>query len=123
MKQGSTIALSLAAAFLLVTITTSHAQGTRQKWVASWTGSAQGPYPSGNPVAQPELRFAFPAPADGATDMSFRMIVKPDLWGSRWRIRFTNALGTTPLTVDGVYLGVQLSGGNIMPGTNRAVMF
>ena len=28
-----------------------------QKWVTSWTGSVQGPYPIGNASAQPDLRF------------------------------------------------------------------
>jgi len=51
-----------------------------QKWVTSWTGSAQGPYPIGNPSAQPDLRFAFPSPETGARDQSFRLIVRPDLW-------------------------------------------
>ena len=31
-----------------------------QVWITSWTGSAQGPYPSGAAVAQPDLSFAFP---------------------------------------------------------------
>ena len=53
-----------------------------QKWVTSWTGSVQGPYPTGNPSAQPDLRFAFPSPETGARDQSFRLIVRPDLWGS-----------------------------------------
>src|SRR4051812_19329636 len=65
-----------------------------QKWVATWTGSAHGPYPTGNPVAQPELKFAFPAPASGARDQTFRLIVRPDLWGTRWRVRLSNAFGT-----------------------------
>ena len=30
-------------------------------WVVSWTGSAQGPYPVGNPSAQPDQKFAFPS--------------------------------------------------------------
>jgi hypothetical protein len=47
------------------------------KWVTSWTGSVQGPYPIGNPSAQPDLRFAFPAPETGARDQSFRLIVRP----------------------------------------------
>ena len=36
-------------------------------WVVSWTGSAQGPYPVGNPSAQPDQKFAFPTlrPARG----------------------------------------------------------
>ena len=64
-----------------------------QKWVTSWTGSVQGPYPIGNPSAQPDLRFAFPSPEIGARDQSFRLIVRPDLWGRQVRLRFSNALG------------------------------
>ena len=32
-------------------------------WVTSWAASVQGPYPVGNPSAQPDQRFAFPVPA------------------------------------------------------------
>ena len=39
-----------------------------ERWVASWTGAAHGPYPLGNPTAQPELKFAFRAPEQGASD-------------------------------------------------------
>ena len=56
-----------------------------QKWVTSWTGSVQGPYPIGNPSAQPDLRFAFPSPEIGGRDQSFRLIVRPDLWGRQVR--------------------------------------
>ena len=63
-----------------------------QKWVTSWTGSVQGPYPIGNAAAQPDLRFAFPSPETGARDQSFRLIVRPDLWGRQVRLRFSNAL-------------------------------
>jgi lysophospholipase L1-like esterase len=85
--------------------------------------SAHGPYPSGNAVAQPELRFAFPTPASGARDQTFRLIVRPDLWGTAWRIRLSNAFGVKPVTFDGVYLGVQASAGTLVAGTNRRVMF
>ena len=53
------------------------AQG-REKWVVSWAGSAQGPYPVGNPSAQPDMRFAFPSAQAGARDQTFRLIVRPD---------------------------------------------
>src|SRR5689334_18524749 len=53
------------------------ASASAQQWVASWTGAAHGPYPIGNPTAQPELKFAFPTPVDGARDQTFRLIVKP----------------------------------------------
>jgi hypothetical protein len=44
-----------------------------QKWVTSWAGSVPGPYPIGNPLAQPDLRVAFPSPEIGARDQSFRL--------------------------------------------------
>jgi len=32
----------------------------------------------GNPTAQPELKFAFPSPEQGANDQTFRLIVLPE---------------------------------------------
>ena len=100
---------------------TSPAKATH--WVAAWTASAHGPYPVGNPTAQPELKFAFPDAARGASDQSFRMIVRPDIWGKQARIRLTNAFGTQPVTFDGVYIGLQNSGAAILPGTNHPITF
>lgn len=94
-----------------------------EKWVTVWTASAQGPYPVGNPSVQPNLRFAFPSPETGARDQSFRLIVLPDLWGRETRLRFSNAFGTRPLTLDGVYVGVHWTGGAVVPRTNRPVRF
>ena len=85
-------------------------RGRRQQWVASWTASAHGPYPVGNPTAQPELKFAFPAPEQGARDQTFRLIVKPDVWGPQTRIRLSNAFGTKPVTFADAFVGLQESG-------------
>ena len=93
------------------------------RWVASWTASAHGPYPVGNPTAQPELKFAFPVPEQGARDQTFRLIVRPDLWGSEARIRLSNVFGTKPVTFDGVFAGLQESGSAVVDGTNLAVRF
>jgi lysophospholipase L1-like esterase len=93
------------------------------RWVASWTGSAQGPYPMGNPTAQPELKFAFPVPEQGARDQSFRLIVRPDVWGSQTRIRLSNVFGTRPVTFDDVFVGLQESGSAVVDETNSAVRF
>jgi len=92
-------------------------------WVAAWTASAQGPYPVGNPTAQPELKFAFPDAARGAVDQSFRLIVRPDIWGQQARIRLSNAFGTQPVTFDGVFVGLQNSGSAVLRGTRRPVTF
>ncbi|HVW05707.1 MAG TPA: GDSL-type esterase/lipase family protein [Vicinamibacterales bacterium] len=93
------------------------------KWVTVWAASAHGPYPVGNPSAQPNQRFAFPVPADGARDQTFRLIVRPDVWGPETRLRFSNVFGTRPLELDDVHVGVQLSGAAIVRGTNRPVTF
>jgi lysophospholipase L1-like esterase len=94
-----------------------------QKWVATWAASVHGPYPSGNPSAQPDLKFVFPDPAQGAVDQSFRLIVKPDLWGDRLRIRLANTFGTQPVTFDAIYVGVSSSAGAVVKGTSRTVSF
>lgn len=95
----------------------------QEKWVATWTASAHGPYPSGFPTASPDLQFAFPEPASGASDQTFRLIVRPDLWGSRMRLRLSNAFGSKAVTFDDVFVGLQASGANVAPGTNRPVTF
>jgi len=92
-------------------------------WVTSWAASVQGPYPVGNPSAQPDMSRVFPTPANGAQDQSFRLIVKPELWGARTRLRLSNALGTQPVTFDGVHVGLQWSGSAVMPQTQQAVTF
>jgi lysophospholipase L1-like esterase len=94
-----------------------------ENWVVSWTGSVQGPYPTGNPSAQPDQKFAFPDPATGARDQTFRLMVRPDLWGRQARIRLSNAFGTKAVTFDGVYLGLQWGSAALVRGSNRPVTF
>ena len=94
-----------------------------QKWVATWTASPHGPYPAGNASAQPNLKFAFPDPAAGARDQTFRLIVQPDLWGKRIRLHLTNVFGNRPVSFDGVYVGLHMSAGALVHGSNRAVRF
>src|SRR6266513_4739873 len=112
--------------FVFALAAVAHAQTVPAKgphWVAAWAASAQGPYPVGNPTAQPEQKFTFPDPARGASDQSFRMIVRPDIWGKQARIRLSNAYGTQPVTFDGVFIGLQTSGSAVLAGTNRPVSF
>lgn len=111
---------TLALVFMLMTAAIpAHAQ----KWVTSWAGSVQGPYPIGNPSAQPDLRFALPSQETGAKDQTFRLIVKPDLWGQKVRIRLSNAFGAKAVTFDDASIGLQMSGAALMPGSNRPVTF
>ena len=92
-------------------------------WATAWLGAAHGPYPAGNPSAQPDQRFAFPDSACGARDQSFRLILRPDIWGKAARLRFSNVMGSRPLTIDGVFAGLQEAGSGVLPGTNQPVRF
>ena len=56
-------------------------------------------------------------------DQTFRVIVRPGIWGSTVRLRFSNAFGTGPLVLNDVFAGLQLAAGNLVPATNRVVMF
>jgi lysophospholipase L1-like esterase len=111
----------LAGLPLILTLAAVPANG--QKWATVWTGSVQGPYPVGNATVQPNLRFAFPNPQAGARDQTFRLIVLPDVWGREARLRFSNVFGTKPVTIDGVFAGLQWSGGAVATGTKRSVRF
>lgn len=90
-------------------------------WVGAWVGSAHGPYPAGNAVAQPDLQMVFPG--GEANDQTFRLIVKPDVWGRSARLRLTNVFGSQAVTFDEVYIGVHQGAGAVIAGTNRAVRF
>jgi lysophospholipase L1-like esterase len=92
-------------------------------WVAGWTASAHGPSPVGNATAQPELKYALPSGDAGARDQTFRLIVRPDIWGPRARIRLSNAFGSKPVTFDGAFAGLKSSGAMLVPGTNRPITF
>ena len=116
-RQFGTLALAAASLACLP------AAAPQPYFVTAWTASAQGPYPVGNPTAQPDLRFALPDAAKGASDQSFRLIVRPDIWGRQARIRLSNVFGTRPVTFDQVYLGLQDDSATILPGTNRPVTF
>jgi hypothetical protein len=94
-----------------------------EAWSTSWAASVQGPYPVGNPSAQPDQRFAFATPPAGANDQSFRLVVRPDLWGRQARLSFSNAFGTKAVTFDGIFVGLQLGGAAVVPGTNQPVSF
>jgi lysophospholipase L1-like esterase len=120
-------AVALTAAFLGTLGASSAFAGQeihgQPKWVAAWAASAHGVYPTGTAVVQPNLQHAFPSPQTGANDQSFRMIVRPNLWGDTFRVRFTNVFGSQAVTIDGAYLGLQASSAALIPGSNRPITF
>jgi lysophospholipase L1-like esterase len=110
-----------------------------QRWVATWATSPATffqyvppvpPAPPGPPTTfapaniQPDLGFPFPdANTAGATDQTFRTIVKPDLWGNMMRFRFSNVFGSQPVTFSSVTVALQEYSGNLVDGTLTPVTF
>jgi lysophospholipase L1-like esterase len=115
--------VGLLTASLLFAFAQAASAADAKTWVVAWTASVQGPYPVGNPSAQPDQKFAFPDPAIGARDQTFRLMLRPDLWGRQARIRLSNAFGTKPVTFDDVHVGLQWGSSARVRGSNRAVMF
>src|SRR6185295_11317247 len=119
MLRAVSRALLAVAVFALMPLP-AHAA---DKWITSWIASVQGPYPIGNPSAQPVLKFAFPSAETGANDQTFRLILMPEIWGKQARLRLSNAFGTKPVTIDTVFAGLQLGSATLVAGTNRPVTF
>ncbi len=116
--------MGLPPKLLLAALVAAGATPARaQHWATAWAGSDQGPYPVGNASAQPDLSFAFPHPEAGSHEQSFRLIIKPDLWGRQMRFRFSNTYGAQPVTFDTAFAGLQMSGAAVVPGSNRPLTF
>ena len=92
-------------------------------WAASWTASAQGPFPHGRETAQPDLSAVIPDPESGVRDVSFRMIVRPSIWGREARIRLSNAHGDRPVTFGHAHVGLHAISSAVLAGTNRSISF
>ncbi len=122
MTRASYVAL-LILTVLPVAARAETGKNADRGFVAAWTAAAQGPYPVGNATAQPELKFALPSPERGASDQSFRLILRPDIWGKEARIRLSNAFGTKPVAFDDIMVGLQSSGSALVPRTNHPVTF
>jgi lysophospholipase L1-like esterase len=60
---------------------------------------------------------------DTFDDQSLRMVVRTSIAGFAARFRLSNVDGTVPVTFDDVYVGRQLDGAAIVPGTNQRLTF
>jgi lysophospholipase L1-like esterase len=101
----------------------SHDHGRGNDWITTWAASAHGTYPLGTAVAQPDLQFAFPDAATGASNQSFRLIIRPTVWGDQFRLRFSNLFGNRAVTFDDLHLGLQASAGTLVEGSNTRITF
>lgn len=99
----------------------SKALPSGSQWVTVWAASAQGAYPVGATIAQPDLSRALPEATQGLVNQSLRMVLKPALWSTRFRLRLSNRFGDKPLLLRGMSLGLHMGGGALVPGTRIAL--
>ncbi|MEJ1978588.1 MAG: hypothetical protein WDN49_23215 [Acetobacteraceae bacterium] len=106
--------LSIGRCLLVAAFVVAATPAMAQHWATVWTAGVQGPYPSGRASAQPDLAAAFANPQTGSHEQTFRLIIKPDLWGRQMRFRFSNAFGTKPVVFDTAFAGLQMSGAAVV---------
>ena len=90
-------------------------------WVSCWAASAQGAYPTGSVIAQPDLTTAIPDPLLGLQHQSLRMVIRPAVWSQRFRLRISHAFGDRPLALRGIRLALHAGGGACWPDTRVAL--
>jgi lysophospholipase L1-like esterase len=99
----------------------SSALPSESHWVTVWAASAQGAYPVGSTIAQPDLNRALPEMTQGLVNQSLRMVLRPAIWSTRFRLRLSNRFGNKPLLLRGMSLALHMGGGALVPGTRIAL--
>lgn len=123
-NRAAIVALIAIGSAALLLPSPGWAQDWGKKWIATWAASPQGPYPAGAAVAQPDLSFALPTGStSGAIEQTFRLIIKPDLWGDIIRLRFSNNFGAQAVTLGSITVALQNYAGNLLPDTITKVTF
>jgi lysophospholipase L1-like esterase len=102
-----------------------------EHWVASWAApmfaAHQGQEWQGEdgrvPTVPPRTPVDFALPGGRAADQTFRAIVRPQLWRSRMRVRFTNVFGDREIVFARVTVAIRESSAQLLPGTVSPVTF
>ena len=113
---------AIAAVALMCCGSIGQAQELELKWVTSWAVQMQAAYvaPPAH-ASRPNLSVALPEAT--ATNQTFRMIVRPRVWGQLVRIRLSNVFGTRPVTFSAVSIAFQKSQANIVRDSSTTVRF
>ncbi len=118
----------------VVAMMLSPAVRAEDRWISAW-GTAQQLAPMPPPRMPPrpagETRPApppsgpspiLPTP-ERLNDQTARMVVRPTVKGSVWRVQFSNASGGEPLRIGRAAFAKSAEAGAIRPGTSRALSF
>jgi lysophospholipase L1-like esterase len=105
---------SSIAGFVLLIVSlscTAYIASAKECWIGTWVSGQQLTEPRNLP------------PAPGLSNNTLRQVVHVTLGGSKLRVQFSNAYGSSPVTIKGAHLAVSKSGSVIEPGTDKALTF
>ena len=101
-------ASALAAGLALAPSVTAQALAA-ENWTATW-----GTAPSGPPTSASALTF---------NNQTLRLIAHTSIGGNRLRIRLSNEMGSTPLTIGAAWIGITSNYAGLVAGSNRQLTF
>jgi lysophospholipase L1-like esterase len=109
-RRGLLRAGALLAAALAFTAPQLHAESlTAAHWVGTWGAGAGGP--------------SLAAKRQPLSNQTLRLIVHTSIGGSRVRIRLSNEMGDTPLTIGAAHIALRANGADIDAATDRPLTF
>jgi len=97
--------------FILSLFCTSDVAAAEDCWIGTWVSGQQ----------LTERRNMPPAP--GLSNNTLRQVIRVTLGGSQLRVQFSNAYGSSPVTINAAHLAVSMGAGAIDPATDRALTF
>ena len=109
--SAAAVAAILAAAAAAAAEVEPKARPDPERWVGTWASSAQ------------RADDVQAAPAAGFPDTTLRQLVRVSIGGPRLRVRFSNAFGTTALTLLKASVALPAGGGAIRPASDRPLAF
>lgn len=80
-----------------------------ENWTATW-----GTAPAGPPTSASALTF---------NNQTLRLIAHTSIGGNRLRIRLSNEMGSTPLTIGAAWIGITSTYASLVAGSNRQLTF
>lgn len=109
-----------AVVALLAAVSLSAQERRGEHWVGTWATAVvqrpQGGFPArqGGPPPQPPLVIS---------NQTLREIVHTSIGGSRVRVVFSNAFGTTPVDIGAAHVALRDKESSIAPASDRPLMF
>jgi lysophospholipase L1-like esterase len=91
--------------------TVNHVLETGEHWVGTWGTSPQLTEPRNLP------------PPPGLTGNTLRQIVQASIGGKKLRVRFSNAFGTSPVTISEAHMALSAGGSAIKTESDKALTF